>query len=256
LGHLFPKPLPEKLGAARFFYFTSDWEPRAVAPPRRVWNWFGTDVPALRALLGMKQGTLREADFVYPGPQTDDDFAGLIGASGQVIRWPRCAAFLIASVVAQLPYLFQDPLWFWITALPQAALFGVAAIAAFRNLPSALAPAAAAVVPAVYASVGPGHGSLLRTFAVSLGFLAGLAWATRRIRPLALALWMGAMCGWLTGELIQYWTSEGLNWFGSEAFWLSLLRPILFAACLTAAIRFMPAKWEQASPKSDGRNAG
>jgi hypothetical protein len=47
LGGLFPKPLPERLGAVRFFYFKADQEPVGVAS-----SWvFGANARALRAAL-------------------------------------------------------------------------------------------------------------------------------------------------------------------------------------------------------------
>jgi hypothetical protein len=47
LGRLFPKPLPERLGAVRFFYFKADHEPVGVAS---TWV-FGANARALRAAL-------------------------------------------------------------------------------------------------------------------------------------------------------------------------------------------------------------
>jgi hypothetical protein len=59
LGGVFPKPLPEQLGEARFIYFEPDWTPRAVAPPRHDFNWsmrslFGGQRSALLALLAAR----------------------------------------------------------------------------------------------------------------------------------------------------------------------------------------------------------
>jgi hypothetical protein len=56
LGGVFPKPLPERLGEARFIYFTAGWEPHAVAPPRKVMPWFNPIRAALGAVLGIKTG--------------------------------------------------------------------------------------------------------------------------------------------------------------------------------------------------------
>ncbi len=80
------------------FYSTSDWEPRPVAPPRRVWTGLahgGSRVAG--AVLKAKQGKLNESAVVFiRGPRGDDDFAGLIGASQQPIAWLRSVAFFIA----------------------------------------------------------------------------------------------------------------------------------------------------------------
>jgi hypothetical protein len=61
LGGVFPKPLPERLGEARFIYFEPDWTPRAVAPPRHDFAWsmrslLGAQRSALQALLALRQG--------------------------------------------------------------------------------------------------------------------------------------------------------------------------------------------------------
>jgi hypothetical protein len=252
LGHLFPKPLPEKLGEARFFYFTPNWEPHAVAPPRRPWTWFGMDASALRALLGVKQGTLSEAKATYPGWKAEDEFVSLIGARTNPIQWPRPVAYLIASVFGQFPYLFLNPSDFFISNVPQTLVFAAATVAAFRFLPSTIAPAAAAVVPALCVAIGFAYGGILQTFLSALAFLIGLVWATRRIRPLVVALWMGAMCGWVTGEFIRYFTFGGFARYDSHAFWLLLLRPVLFAVCLAITIRFLPELEKFAVRKNAG----
>jgi hypothetical protein len=248
LGKLFPKPLPEKLGAAQFIYFTSDWEPRPVAPPRRVWTWFGTDGPALRAVLKAKQGKLSEAAVVYPGPREDDDFAGLIGASQQPIAWLRGVAFLIALVAMQLPNLWHDSFRFWIIGLPNVVLLAAAAVAAFRYLPSVYAPAVAALAPVIYGRFIQGASESIESYVASLALLAGLSWATRRIRPLAAALWMGSMCGLLARTFMSDLDFMQLSPDEMETLRISLLGPVFFTVAFLIALRFLPQTCENAPP--------
>jgi hypothetical protein len=56
LGDVFPKPLPERLGEARFLYFTEDWTPHMVAPPRLPIPWFEPNQATLRRVLAVKAG--------------------------------------------------------------------------------------------------------------------------------------------------------------------------------------------------------
>ena len=124
-------------------------------------------------------------------------------------------------------------------------------MAAFRFLPSVVAPAAAAVVLlAPYIGVGLGNPDIVPSFVAGLAFLAGLTWATRRIWPLAVALWLGAMCGLLANEFIRRFVFHDLAWDETEGVWLSLLGPILFASCFVTAIWFMTA--QRRGPRSDG----
>ena len=75
LGRHFPVPLPATLGDTRFFYFTPDWQPHAVAPPRTGFIWalrsfFNAQSSALRALLGIKKGELKAEAFASTGTGT------------------------------------------------------------------------------------------------------------------------------------------------------------------------------------------
>lgn len=62
LGSAFPKPLPERLGEARFIYFSAGWAPHPVAPPRGPVPWFSAIRATLATILSLKAGTAPLSD--------------------------------------------------------------------------------------------------------------------------------------------------------------------------------------------------
>ena len=164
----------------------------------------------------------------------------MVGASQQPIAWLRGVAFLIALVTMQLPNLWQVSFWFWIVGLPNVVLLAAAAVAAFRYLPSVYAPAVAALAPVIYGRFTLGASGPIESYAASLALLAGLSWATRRIRPLAAALWMGSMCGLLARTFMSDLDFMQLSPDEMEALRISLLGPVFFTVTFLIVIWFSP----------------
>jgi WD40 repeat protein len=112
LGGLFPKPLPEVLGPARFIYFTSDWEPRLATPPSAGWPAllrviFGGQDLALAALLCVKDDTVKE-DAIFAEANTATAGAGgigeLVGAGPYGAAWKKVAGVLFEDMASYFPW--------------------------------------------------------------------------------------------------------------------------------------------------------
>ncbi len=265
LGGVFPKPLPETLGEARFIYFHADWTPVPVAPRRRPWGYFNAERSALKAVLQAKRGKVAEAKIVYTGLREGDNFASLIGAEGRPVRWPRAAGFVASCFLAALASLIvkrlsfppiQDEIRNWVNPLLDAILFSVVAIAIFRLIrnPWFAAIATAVVYVLLLWPVGLlGYGAgeyesqlemLIRLiwidswaapFQVMLLFLFGLIWTTRRMAPLFWALLIGGLLYpaifWLhvLGAKVENVGEE-------QAFQYMCVRPAVFAICFAIVV--------------------
>ena len=101
IGKAFPKPLPEKLGSARFFVFDADWNAIPVAP--KLTDVFSTHQgSALRtALLLQQNGSTepeRERERQVAAHREPTDFGSLIGARRGPIFWPLVAVLAIVLV--------------------------------------------------------------------------------------------------------------------------------------------------------------
>jgi hypothetical protein len=110
LGPVFPKPLPESLGDARFICFTPDWTPIPIAPPWRgpidaLWSFFNPLGSALRVVRRIKKGILDPREAAYSHAIRDireSDFANLIGVGEKGIRWSNVIAFAVAKLAASV----------------------------------------------------------------------------------------------------------------------------------------------------------
>ncbi len=110
LGGVFPKPLPESLGDARFFCFAADWTPIPIAPSwrgpvRALRSFFSPLGSAMRTVRRIKQGKIAPQQVAYHHAERDlreSDFARLIGVGDKSIRWPNVIVFAIAKA-AVLP---------------------------------------------------------------------------------------------------------------------------------------------------------
>jgi len=168
LGGVFPKPLPESLGDARFFCFAADWTPIPIAPPwrgpvRAFRSFFNPLRSAMRTVRRIKQGKIDPQRVAYRQVERDlreSDFARLIGVGDKSLRWPNIINFAIANaavipvslcllflacvagdIISQRFELVADDLGFWLVTLkvvPAALLFSamqaVCALVAFRKV--------------------------------------------------------------------------------------------------------------------------
>lgn len=96
MGRLFPRALPEELGEAHFIVFSADWEPIAVAPPKRLFPFASRVTRAIRRALEIRTGTLEPRREPYEGASPDDTFAGCVGASNYGLDLRRLAGFFLA----------------------------------------------------------------------------------------------------------------------------------------------------------------
>jgi hypothetical protein len=268
LGDVFPKPLPEVLGEARFLYFTEDWAPHPVAPPRLVMPWFEPNRAALRGVLDVKSGVATASQVDYAGPG-DDTFADLIGATGPIIDWPR-AGGLFAALAAiwwtspRVTPLFSDFGLLW------AALITAVTVPAFRYLRAGIAPVVAAAAIAIPCATFEwvfdryfgwrGHNLLSglgQTFVVTLAGLAGLSWAVRRMGPRPFALWFGAMWYPLALWLLRQFSGDDAEPHSGRVTLPLLFGPIVFTAVMELADRLMiPKSQFGTGPLSAGALAG
>ena len=126
LGQIFPKPLPETLGDARFFCFAADWTPIAIAPPWRgpimaLRSFFNPLGSAMRAVRRIKQGKIDSQRIVYRNARRDareSDFRTLIGAGATGIRWSNAMVFAVALAAMTLASLWLLPLVFEVLSNP------------------------------------------------------------------------------------------------------------------------------------------
>lgn len=260
LGGVFPKPLPETLGEARFIYFHSDWTPVPVAPWRRPWPYESANRSALNAVLQTKQGKVAESKIIYTGPREGDNFAALIGAEGRPVRWLRAAGFVVSYFLASLALLIvlnnsfppfdEDSFHTWIRPLLDAVLFPLVALAAFRCIQNRwIAAVAASVVYALLSSteVVAERGGTMAIFwlawsgqwsapvQVTFLFLAGLIVSTRRMAPLFWALLFGGL--WYP---VIFWLHivalENQEVPDDQAFQYLCIRPAVFAVCFAIVV--------------------
>ena len=267
MGPLFPKPLPAILGRARFFYFTKDWAPRAVAPPLSLRGILNPNGAAARAVLAVKQGRRDESRVVYRGATAreilESDFRSLIGAAGDGIHWPQAAAFFAARLAYVLPILAvpdrMGGLHFGAGRLVNIAIFGaliptLGALLAFRwirNVAAASAVCATAIFACNYLQIifqtEPGYlrraatSNLFPQWIGAFLFFLLVAAAVRRIQPLPLALWIGATVASVTGAWINQQFTP--HWANSSAMsvLVPLLGPILFAFSFWLGLRLLPS---------------
>jgi hypothetical protein len=263
LGGLFPHSLPETLGDARFIYFTPDWQPRPVAPPRALLSLPRSIVnpqgAALRAALAVKDGKKAESAVAYSAAADRDvprSFGELIGATGAGFHWPRLLVFLAACVAYQLPTLWNDAGRFFTSGLWSALLLFAAAAIAFRFIPDAFGAAATAALTIAIVKATPGEGVFLRAlhpFASTFVLLLGLDIALRRIPRLVLALSAGAIGAWAVDWLLGYWISPPDGPWQIGPVLRDLLRPALFALVLLLGVRKAPAPWGAQLPNAPNR---
>ena len=258
LGQEFPRPLPASLGEARFFYFTKDWEPRAIAAPRKLIPWGGATAAAARQLVRVKQGKVAEATAVYPGPSENDDLGGILGASSPDIQWGRVAGFAAACIL--LKFSLRGPFSCGANPLLWGLVVTAAAVLAFRYLRDSLAPLSAAaggtVVLAVLGSQYLNWQWQLEMFSCLFVLLSVLSWSTRRMGPRPVAFWVSAMAMALCSRMFTVAlagdypvydtvTQRVLTYIGL------LLGPIAFAICLELVARLLPGSATTPHPQTN-----
>lgn len=232
LGQVFPKPLPDKLGSARFFVFDNDWNPTPVAP--RVSDAFTEpQVGALKQALLIQQNGASDAERetlrARAAHREPRDFGSLIGARLGPIHWPLAGVLFASLVITALVQSILDrvllalqfieysttPGFVW-TVL-DALVTTAALVAAFRFIRiSALAALAAAAVitPALFILSfnwfpheeqswgGMFLGRLLVPFLQDCALFALLVWTVRRWTRLAVALWGAAFFASLVAMIL------------------------------------------------------
>jgi hypothetical protein len=105
LGGVFPRPLPEHLGDARFICFAADWTPIPIAPLwrgpiRALRSFFNPLRSAMRMVRRVKQGKIDPQRVAYRHVERDikeGDFARLIGVGDETLRWPNMTSFAFAK---------------------------------------------------------------------------------------------------------------------------------------------------------------
>ncbi|MFO0917884.1 MAG: hypothetical protein U0872_06155 [Planctomycetaceae bacterium] len=242
LGAVFPKPLPETLGDARFFVFDGDWNPRAVMPP--IANVFtDNQKSALRTALRLQQNGFD--DPVANRPRLIDpacsshDFGALLGARGRTIRWPLIGLLVVALLVASLATHFVTQLRYpsdfapgivrtFFTSLTTALVLAAAGVVAFRWVKrSSLAVLAAAAIatvsflilrglPAVRDDASPGIPVAVRLillFLPQLFFYGWLTWTVARVSTLAGGLGFGYLLSEISAAYLRR-VSDHFRMFG------------------------------------------
>ena len=255
LGPVFPKPLPEFLGDARFICFAADWTPIPIAPPWRspigaLRSFFDPLGSALRVVHRIRKGILDPGKATYSHAIRDtreSDFANLIGVGKKGIRLPNMLAFAVAEAAAfvlgyfglfaretiRVVFLYgfsAIPDWhrgmlqyfYWGALLPGILLSVIksgCAIVAFRTVRNekwaAVIAASAYTALSLLVISGSGDHSgnrmifipwRVQAFLSVSAVLVGLAYAVKRYRPVAKALWIGEFGGgsaaWIAGALV------------------------------------------------------
>jgi hypothetical protein len=210
-GSIFPQPLPEKLGDARFFLFDSKWNPIPISP-RLSDSALTRQTSALKRSLLFRQDGLGEMTTEKLREQAYDrdtgDFGSVIGARSTQPKWWQIATFFVALVVtallggalvAWLEYLMPDPnlvvtgsrSWFsWRAHLAIPLVQTIAAVLSFRfirhsGLAVLVAAAGSTVVQLVLG------GGIFSTFLEELALFGCLVWMMRRSTRLFAGAWFG-----------------------------------------------------------------
>ena len=210
-GSIFPQPLPEKLGDARFFLFDSKWNPIPVAPrlSDSVWT---RQTSALKRTLLFRQDGLGEMTTEKLREQAFDrdtgDFGSIIGARSTQPKWWQIATFfaslLVAAWVSHLvlwlisyfardSYIIVTETWSvfsWRSHLAIPLVQTIAAVLAFRFIrhDGVAVLAAAAGSTLVHLVLGAG---IFLTFLEQLALFGSLAWMMRRSTRLFAGAWWG-----------------------------------------------------------------
>lgn len=309
LGPVFPKPLPEFLGDARFICFAEDWTPIPIAPPWRspigaLRSFFDPLGSALRVVNRIRKGILDPRKAAYSHATRDireSDLANLIGVGEMGIRWPNMIVFAVAEAAASvsqylgffardaihmaLQYGLQDIsgwpserlLYFHWGLLLREILLSIiesgCAIVAFRKVRNekwaafVAAGAYTALTFAVVFDFGNYPSSSLiflpwrvQAFLSVSAELLGLAYAVKRYRPLAKALWLGelggALTAWFAVALVTIVLRMFLSKSGLELHYLGIdvdnflaliLSSLVFATVFWAGTR-MTGAFDDRSP--------
>lgn len=103
LGKHFPKPLPERLGDARFFIFDNDWNP-IPCPPKMSDVFTKQDWSALQRALSLRQNGCDQATAATLSDLSQNRrcqyFGDVIGARHVERDWPRLVAFALSLFFA------------------------------------------------------------------------------------------------------------------------------------------------------------
>lgn len=215
-GSIFPQPLPEKLGDARFFLFDSKWNPIPVSP-RLSDSALTRQTSALKRTLLFRQDGLGEMTAEKLREQATDrdtgDFGSIIGARNAEPKWWQIAAFFLSLVIAAwgshlvvaLVSLFTDlalvdsvswSVFSWRDHLAIPLVQTIAAVLAFRFVrQSALAVLAAAAGSTLLQLVL--GGGLVSTFIEQLALFGCLTWMLRRATRLSVGVWLGVFLSFL-----------------------------------------------------------
>ena len=151
---------------------------------------------------------------VVSAPARHPELRTLLGVGSSHIEWGAGAAFLAASILADLVYLLLfplfgrggSPLYLWFISLTADLLLTAAAMAAFRWIRNDLGAAALAaagytllqtasrvILLGLFVHIlAPQPSFLVSQFLANFLFLLLLALAVRRIQPLWLGLWLGS----------------------------------------------------------------
>jgi hypothetical protein len=210
-GSIFPQPLPEKLGDARFFLFDSKWNPIPVSP-RLSDSALTRQTSALKRALLFRQDGLDRATTEKLREQATDrdtgDFGSVIGARSTQPKWWQIATFFASLVVAAwvggallawLEYLMPDPdrillggpsLFSWRGHLAVPLVQTIAAVLAFRFIRHSGLAVLAAAAGSTVAQLVLG-GGLFSTFLQELALFGCLVWMMRRSTRLFAGAWFG-----------------------------------------------------------------
>lgn len=159
-----------------------------------------------------------------PAPAREPSLGKLLGVRTPQIEWGAPAAFLAASILADLAFLLIVPLLrqegplppvSWIAALSGDLLLTAAAVAAFRWVRNDLAAAALAsagytvvqtvlrvVILQLFVHASPGPPVFIFSLIATFLFLLLLSLAVRCIHPTWLGLWIGATVAQLATSMV------------------------------------------------------
>ncbi len=124
-GKYFPKPLPNRLGDARYFVFAPDWTP-IPSPPQMSAIFAKPDVSALKRALSIREKVCDAETMQTLGDLSENrncrSFGDVIGARRIERDWPRLLGFTFAMCLA---WFFGVRLneWFWDRAQPPSFHF-------------------------------------------------------------------------------------------------------------------------------------
>ncbi len=275
LGKHFPKPLPERLGDARFFIFDNDWNP-IPCPPKMSDVFTKQDWSALHRALSLRQNGCDQATTAALGELSQDrrcQYLGdVIGARKVERDWLRLVGFALslffAGVLVSLAWRFEPDVQFpplssmlfgeFAVALAQA----VGLVAAYRWLrPSIAAIPASSAITAVAMWILRRNALHLR-FLDSLLQMGALAIAVSLSARLFVGLLLGKFAGGLLASPIfqlgsvfreadmpvealpQMWM-ERISYSGARWLMQSLLEAILFAVIFSLFLKALPRATRQ-----------